>query len=256
MSEILTLSSRVARCAVVLALAVSAGCAAVDGESATEESAPEEEEQPLDELALEGAVEAESEDVDATDPLQPPPGGWPQDEGVGAWDESPVFTTQAAPKGPGPVTTNIEIKLDVNKWTGDMTKWLQSKSKGNHLHSIKDRFIFFEGNHCKQNIVGSMWTTNQGGARFGGSIKSYSWFVNDEARSVLVQAPKAGDIIRLGDATNGNSKDDRTYIRMKKSFKGTFCIETFERSWSNAALEIVHSRVNGLDGKVSYVRNY
>ena len=256
MSEILTLSSRVARCAVVLALAVSAGCAAVDGESATEESAPEEEEQPLDELALEGAVEAESEDVDATDPLQPPPGGWPQDEGVGAWDESPVFTTQAAPKGPGPVTTNIEIKLDVNKWTGDMTKWLQSKSKGNHLHSIKDRFIFFEGNHCKQNIVGSMWTTNQGGARFGGSIKSYSWFVNDEARSVLIKSAKKGEIIRLADAPDANTGDDRTHIRIKKGFKDAVCVTTFEVGWNNPHLEIVHRHKNGLDGRVSYVRNY
>ena len=87
------------------------------------------------------------------------------------------------------------------------------------------------------------------------NTKKVSWFDNDEARSVLVQNAKAGDVLRVYDNPDGKTNDDWATIRIKKDIK-YLVIGTFEQTFENELYQIVFKRKNGLDGKISHVRNY
>jgi hypothetical protein len=166
-----------------------------------------------------------------------------------------ALTASAAAGGGGtPIGGSVEIKLDLNRWTDQMLGWIHSKSDSDHYHSMSDMWLFFEGNHCSQNVVGSMWTPDHG--KFRDNIKKLGWFVNDEARSVLINKGRKGQRLVVKDDPSGGNSDDYADMTIKKNFNGAYCVGTFETNYEDATVKIVYHRKNGLDGKVSYVSNY
>jgi Metallo-peptidase family M12 len=73
---------------------------------------------------------------------------------------------------------------------------------------------------------------------------------NDEARSLTLRQAPAGMLVLLFDEPGGNKEDDWTAIETKRALT-LKTIGTFERSFEDADVRVVHLRNNGLDGKVS-----
>jgi hypothetical protein len=167
--------------------------------------------------------------------------------------ELAVQADAAAPKGGG-LGGSIEIALDFNRWTDQMLGWIHKKADSDHYHSTSDTWLFFEGNHCSQNLAGSLWSKDHGTQR--GSIKGRAWFVNDEARSVLVNKGKKGQLLKVADDSAGTTSDDYAHVLLKRNIPGAYCVGTFEASYEDSYVRVTYHRKNGLDGKISWVSNY
>jgi hypothetical protein len=106
-----------------------------------------------------------------------------------------------------------------------------------------------EGNGCSQN--------NCGGAPYvaGTDINfrnSSSW-ENDEARSFTLSWLPAGARIMVYDDPDGRTNDDWTEIYVKQTVQ-SYCVPTFENSYSDAIVDVTYHPNNGLDGKVSHLK--
>jgi len=124
--------------------------------------------------------------------------------------------------------------------------------------SKADPYLFFEGNNCTQQLVGSMWTTdmNVPGEPTAWNVKTVSWFENDEARSVFIRQAKAGEVLRVYDSPGGSTGDDWAEITILRDLPEPYCIGSFELSRRiDDFVEIVWAKHNGLDGKISRVEN-
>ncbi len=127
--------------------------------------------------------------------------------------------------------------------------------------SKDDEYIFFEGNNCTQNIVGSFWTkTGHNAANQNVKEEAVNWFKNDEARSVLIRKSYEGEILRVWDEPNweNRARAPRTHITFEKNITKPFCIGTFEVNYVDSELGITILKIrNGqIDGKISRVMNH
>lgn len=217
-----------------LLLAVASACAPVgDDEEGYDEEQTEEETPDQISSSLEDEL-----------PLDP------EDE-VGI--QAASVAASAAEKGAGP-GGSVEVGIDFNKWTDQMLGWIHKKANSDHYYSMKDMWLFFEGNHCSQNLVGSVSIPKNRKVR--GSIKDKTWFVNDEARSVLINKGRKGQKLWVADNSGGSKSDDWAEIKILKSFNGAYCIGTFESDYRDDYIKIVYHHHNGLDGKISWVANH
>ena len=136
--------------------------------------------------------------------------------------------------------------------------------------SKKDGLQFYEGNNCTEQVVGSVWTTDQPPrgpasvnvkkAWFKNDLGKLGirtpWFENDEARSLLIKHATAGEVIRVFDSPEGSERDDWTEITIWRNIHEDkpYCVGSFEQEfWLDDFIMLVHHRKNGLDGKVSRV---
>ncbi|MGY4397226.1 hypothetical protein ACVWZA_002420 [Sphingomonas sp. UYAg733] len=82
---------------------------------------------------------------------------------------------------------------------------------------------------------------------------------NDVARSMKVTGTSRPSEIRLYDDPGGSKGDDYSVIQFRayKAEYPDYCVSSFERSGLLASQgQILYTRKNGLDGKVSYVIIY
>eukprot|EP00574_Skeletonema_japonicum_P005454 CAMPEP_0201725588 /NCGR_PEP_ID=MMETSP0593-20130828/8947_1 /ASSEMBLY_ACC=CAM_ASM_000672 /TAXON_ID=267983 /ORGANISM="Skeletonema japonicum, Strain CCMP2506" /LENGTH=337 /DNA_ID=CAMNT_0048217007 /DNA_START=114 /DNA_END=1127 /DNA_ORIENTATION=- len=121
-----------------------------------------------------------------------------------------------------------------------------------------DRYIFFEGNYCSENLAGSFWPRESRGHQEIVNAKKVAFIENDEARSVLIQGPiRKGEVLFLWDSPDGGEDDDRARIEMRKELKlgEGYCVGTFEWTYHDSTVDVRYYKDNGLDGKVSLVAN-
>jgi len=158
----------------------------------------------------------------------------------------------------GAVTINID--LDGNQLIDDVASWLSSAYG---LIGDKDKtcwdgddLLFYEGNYCTQNTVGSIptrkWT---GDYNEGFNLKRLDCFDNDEARSVIILPTFEGQDFIVCDHPTDCTKDDWTYVYVYKmpGAKTGIKIETFEETGQNEYVHMIYSKKNGLDGKISRI---
>src|SRR5262245_21595485 len=124
--------------------------------------------------------------------------------------------------------------------------------------SKEDPYLFFEGNGCTQQVVGSMWTSdmNVPGEPTAWNAKKVGWMKNDEARSLLIKAnTKAPQTLTVYDNPGGSQKDDWTRITILRDLPEPYCVGSFEVARRDQYVLIEWHRHNGLDGKISRVEN-
>ncbi len=118
-------------------------------------------------------------------------------------------------------------------------------TSGNSMDGVAS---FYEGNSATQNKVCDLDIRNRE-VRF----KGHGSCDNDEARSVVLSLVSKGGILRVYDDPDCETGDDYTVIQLKNDvFR--LQINTFERSFENDKVRVIHRHNNGLDGKVSCVR--
>lgn len=108
--------------------------------------------------------------------------------------------------------------------------------------------IFFEGNSCTQDRVGSLdasqpWNLN---------LKKSTRIDNDEIRSARLLMVPRGTVIRVYDSPEGKKSDDWTEISVLRTVP-QISINTFEASVSTSDMTQVFHKHNGLDGKISRI---
>ena len=148
---------------------------------------------------------------------------------------------------------------------GAVTPIVESLLKGlNELFSDKDvyrsksdNYLLYEGNFCSQELAGSFWA-RRGQQPSEVNVKKVSFIQNDEARSVFIQGPiSRGERLTVCDNPDNCDRDDQTLIVLQTYIpKGKgYCVNSFERSYKDPVVHVMHKHVNGLDGKVSRVHN-
>lgn len=109
---------------------------------------------------------------------------------------------------------------------------------------------FYEGNSGTQSLI---CQTVAGTMRFN---FQHDWSPfdcpNDEARSLRLLGVPAGYRLRLYDSPSCSTNDDWTEIRVHQTTVQDL-VATFESSFFNGRLQVIHHHDNGLDGKVSCV---
>jgi hypothetical protein len=126
--------------------------------------------------------------------------------------------------------------------------------KSNQICKRGDRFIFFEGNGCTQDNLGTMdFGTNA-------NLKKVSCMTNDEIRSMQLVGPvPQGTQIKVCDNPDCIG-DDYAILTLKRDLCAweTYCLSSFENGKRSGIqsddvmmLQVVY--VNGLDGKISFV---
>lgn len=155
----------------------------------------------------------------------------------------------------------VNVNIDVNEFIDQVAEgikkaydWLGDKDK---TCWDEDDLLFYEGNYCTQNTVGSIptWEWN-GDYNNGLNIKQLDCFDNDEARSVIILPTFQGRDFIVCDHPTDCFKDDWTYIYVYQMPLGGdkgIKIDTFEASGSNEYVYMHYNRKNGLDGKVSRI---
>ncbi len=148
------------------------------------------------------------------------------------------------------------IPEEVDKWIELLNKHLGWGDKDKRC-GWNDPVIFYEGNGCTQETVGSIHVKNKDGNTCTGiNIKKWNCFDNDEARSlaILPTFPRDG-VIWVCDNPDACSSDDQTYIVLKKSLaeNEVYCVKGFEHGYEDDYVKVVHTHKNGLNGKVSRV---
>lgn len=103
-----------------------------------------------------------------------------------------------------------------------------------------------EGNGGSQNTVCQLGVAQAMQLRFPGHPECD----NDEARSMLLHDVPAGTTFLLFDDPNRSLQDDWTAVRTKRPV-ATRTISSFESTFSDTDLDVLHMHNNGLDGKVS-----
>ena len=106
----------------------------------------------------------------------------------------------------------------------------------------------YEGNRATQNKVCDITVADKR-VRFSKS-KSCD---NDEARSLQLTFAKAGTTVTVYDNGDCRTNDDWTRIRLKRDVN-RLTVNSFERSYSNADVDVSYQRGGNLDGKVSCIR--
>ncbi len=128
--------------------------------------------------------------------------------------------------------------------------------------SKADTWLFFEGNHCAEQLVGSLHKAAYGHESVNAKKSKFSWFENDEARSVLIQGPALiGEFLQVCDHPTDCKKDDSATILLKRGLgEGDYmCIGTFQQENyedSHVKIDFQDDSDGKLDGKVSRVINY
>ncbi len=112
---------------------------------------------------------------------------------------------------------------------------------------------FYEGNRGEQDGVCVLAATRDKGHAFSDPIDGFDYKCNnDEARSLLLHDIPAGKVFRLYDDREGDYQDDDwTEILVKRPVARKY-VDTFEQSFEDDDIRVIHHRDNGLDGKVSY----
>jgi len=138
--------------------------------------------------------------------------------------------------------------------------------------------IFWEGNGCSQNCLGSIEVGDCGkGGRLRkckddkddkrsrkycvswGEKKSWNlkeekdWILNDEARSCTLRDVPAGTVIKVYDSPDGNTKDDWAEITVHKTTTIEVCVWSFEVDFTDEWYTINYYPKNGLNGKISRI---
>jgi len=108
---------------------------------------------------------------------------------------------------------------------------------------------FFEDNGCEGNIVGALTHTTSQRIEFGPAFG----FTNDAARSIRLVNVRQGAKIRVFDDSGGDQNKAWVEITVKQQFAGSYCIGSFERSFSDEVVNVSYRQDGGLDGKVSRV---
>jgi hypothetical protein len=106
--------------------------------------------------------------------------------------------------------------------------------------------VFFEGNRAQQDYVCNVSLERKKALNF----KKHRECANDEVRSLVLYDVRAGQMLRLYDHPDGNTRDDWVEIIVKRRISQKL-IATFERSFEDADVRVIFHRHNGLDGKVS-----
>lgn len=114
--------------------------------------------------------------------------------------------------------------------------------------ALQGMTTWYEGNHGSQNKVCDLPPVSQT-VRF----KSHDACDNDEARSLMLTLVQPGVRLQVFDNPDCRTNDDWTEIEIKRAiFRKT--IGSFERSFEDDDVRVVHHHDNGLDGKVSCVK--
>lgn len=103
-----------------------------------------------------------------------------------------------------------------------------------------------EGNRGTQNTVCELGVAQAKQVRFPGHPECD----NDEARSLILHDVPAGTTLLLFDSPDRSLQDDWTAIRTKRHVLSRV-IDSFEASFQDADVDVLHAHNNGLDGKVS-----
>ena len=107
---------------------------------------------------------------------------------------------------------------------------------------------FYEGNNGTQNKVCELPIRDR-----TINFQNHNSCDNDEARSAVLTFLNPGTIIRVYDSPSCSTSDDWTRIDIKE-YTERYVINSFENSFENSRLKVVHHHDNGLDGKVSCVK--
>jgi hypothetical protein len=163
---------------------------------------------------------------------------------------------EAVMGGSASLNMNLNANIDLNDMADKIASAINSLDK-DKFRDRNDTWLFFEGNNATQQICGSLprYDKNYSSSKMEINAKKSSWIENDEARSVLVQNGKAGDVLRVYDNPDGKTDDDWAVITLKKDV-AYLVIGTFEQTYENELYKIDFHRKNGLDGKTSCFKNY
>ena len=170
--------------------------------------------------------------------------------------DQPVAVHKVSPGDAAQLIGTIDQALENTiKRVGDIIVAFKDKDR---YRSKSDQYMFYEGNFCSEEIVGSFYP-NAGRRKEAVNVKKVSFFKNDEARSVAIKGPVyRGEKLTVCDHPKKCSKDDYAVITFIRDLpKGwAYCVSTFERTYADPLVSVYYRRKNGLDGKVSRVRNY
>ncbi len=124
------------------------------------------------------------------------------------------------------------------------------------------KIIFWEGNGCDQNKLGSVKVgdcegeghcVTWGDKKTWNLTKTDDWIPNDEARSCTLEDVPEGTVITLYDNSEGDKDDDWTQITVNKRTTNDVCVPSFEQDFSDEWFTENYHKNNGLQGKVSRI---
>ncbi len=153
------------------------------------------------------------------------------------------------------------VKED-GKWTEGQFK---KKITDNDIYqSISDDYLFFEGNNCTGNIIGSFWPAvrNVDKNPLDLFAKETKNFKNDAAKSVMIVWSVKDEYLAIFDSPKRSESrnDDRTLIHFTKMIVQPICIGSFQKKYENkelgVSIEMVKQSPNkkpDLDGNVSRI---
>lgn len=107
---------------------------------------------------------------------------------------------------------------------------------------------FYEGNNATQDLVGTLDLSNNANIALKNSV-----IENDEIRSMIINSPKGGTLMTVYDDPDGKTTDDWAEVYIKKD-GDQIQVDTFEKYVDADGFRVVPHYVNGLDGKISYIR--
>lgn len=111
---------------------------------------------------------------------------------------------------------------------------------------------FYEGNGASQNRV--CYIPTNANNRF--NLKTHRFGCrNDEIRSAKIFNAKAGTTIWVGGNPNGSANQGATHITVLRDIEFPVTIPSFDRSFENAYIKVVHTGRN-IDGKISFAHVY
>jgi len=109
--------------------------------------------------------------------------------------------------------------------------------------------VLWEGNQATQDLVCAANLAPNRSINFQNNSLGCD---NDEARSLVLENAPLGQVVRLFDSSSASRADDWTEIRLKTS-QEIFQLDSFQNSFENSDVRVIHHRHNGLDGKVSFM---
>ena len=148
------------------------------------------------------------------------------------------------------------------KWTeGLFTKKITDKDI---YQSISDDYLFFDGNNCTGNIIGSFWPAvrNVDKNPLDLLAKETKNFKNDAAKSVMIVWSVKDEYLAIFDSPKRSEarNDDRTLIHFTRMIVQPICIGSFQKKYENKELGVSIKMVKqspnhkpDLDGNVSRV---
>ncbi|WP_212005412.1 hypothetical protein [Chitinophaga sp. HK235] len=104
--------------------------------------------------------------------------------------------------------------------------------------------VFYEGNNATQNIVQTVEDVP------GQDFKPVH---NDTIRSAKLYGVRPGCKIKMYDSADGSTADDFCIIMVKRA-NPEYVVQSFERTYEDEYVTVVHIPNNGLDGQISRIR--